>query len=107
MENAWKIIISTYFFARQHAQQVAINAKIPMMPAKMTSHVPADATTLAAVMVFFTEHESIALTEYFSNKSTNDCFISSESIIVCISCGVRTDSWRDSWKQELKFNIFL
>lgn len=97
----------TYFFAKQHAEHVATIAKMPITPAKITSHVPADAMTLAAVTLFFTEQESIALTEYFSNKSTSDCFISSESIIDCISYGDSTDPCRDNWKQELKSNNFL
>lgn len=86
----------TYFLAKQHAEQVATNANIPITPDKITNHVPADAITLAAVIVFFTEHESIAVTEYFSNKSTKDCCISSEFIIVCISFGDNTDPWRDN-----------
>ena len=85
-----------YFFAKQHAEHVATNAKIPITPAKMTIHVPADAITLAAVTVFFTAHESIVVTEYRSNKSTNDCFISSAFIIVCISFGDKTEPCRDS-----------
>lgn len=92
----------SYFLAKQHAEHVATNANIPITPAKMTSHVPADAITLAAVTVFLTAHDSIALTEYFSNKSTNDCFISSESISACISCGGNTEPCRDNWKHELK-----
>lgn len=95
----------THFFAKQQADSVAINAKMPITPDKMTSQVPADAITFAAVTVFFTEHESMALTEYFSNRSTNDCFIPSASISACISCGGNTDPWRDNWKQEL-FRIF-
>lgn len=91
-----------YFLAKQHAEHVATIANIPITPDNITSHVPADAITLAAVKVFFTAHESIAVTEYFSNKSTRDCFISSEFIIVCISFGERTDPWRDNWKHELK-----
>lgn len=81
---------------------MATNANIPMTPDKMTSHVPADAITLAAVTVFLTAHDSIALTEYFSKRSTNDCFISSESISACISCGGNTEPCRDNWKHELK-----
>lgn len=85
-----------YFLAKQHAEHVATNANIPITPDNMTIHVPADAITLAAVKVFFTAHESIAVTAYFSNKSTNDCFISSEFIMDCISLGDNTDPWRES-----------
>lgn len=81
----------TYFLAKQHAEHVANIANIPITPDKITSHVPVDAITLAAVTLFFTEHESIVLIEYFTNKSTSDCFISSESIIDCISYGDNTD----------------
>lgn len=73
-----------------------------MTPAKITIHVPADAITLAAVIAFFTAHESIVVTEYFSNKSTSDCFISSAFMIVCISFGDKTEPCRDNWKHELQ-----
>lgn len=91
-----KKLCNIYFLARQQAEQVATNANIPITPDKMTIHVPADAITLAAVRLFFTEHESMALTAYFSNRSTSACFTSSESINACISFGGNTDPWRDS-----------
>lgn len=90
------VLVFAYFLAKQHAEHVATIANIPITPDSITSHVPADAITLAAVKVFLTAHESIAVTEYFSNKSTNDCFMSSEFIIVCISFGESTDPWRDN-----------
>lgn len=86
----------SYLLTKQHAEHVATNANIPITPAKITSQVPADVIILAAVTVFLTAHESIALTEYFSKRSTKDCFISSESMIDCISFGVSTDPCRDS-----------
>lgn len=90
-----------YLLAKQHAEHVATNANIPITADSTTSHVPVDAITLAAVMALRTEHESIVLTEYFSNKSVNVCFISSEFIIICISLGGITEPCRDSWKHEL------
>lgn len=75
----------------QQAEHVATNANIPITPDRTTSHVPADAITFAADIVLFTEHESIVLTEYFSNKSVRDCFMFSESMIVCISFGDKTE----------------
>lgn len=87
---------STHFFAKQQAEQTAINANTPITPDNITNHVPADAITLAAVKFLLTAHESILLTEYFTNRSTKDCFISSESIMDCISFGGNTEPWRDS-----------
>lgn len=94
-----------YFLAKQHAEQVAISAKIPITPANITNQVPAEAITLAAVTLFFTAHDSIALTEYLSNRSISDCFTSLESMIVCISIGGSTDPCLDNWKQELKYQL--
>lgn len=74
---------------------------MPITADSTTSHVPADAITLAAVMVRRTEHESIVLTAYFSNKSVSIWRISSPFMIACISFGGSTDPCRDSWKHEL------
>lgn len=86
-----EIAISTHFLAKQQAEHTATSANTPITPDNITNHVPADAITLAAVRFFLTAHESMLLTEYFSKRSTNDCFISSESIIDCISFGGNTE----------------
>lgn len=70
---------------------MATNANTPIIPDNITNHVPADAITLAVVKFLLTAHESMVFTEYFANRSINDCFISSESIMDCISFGGNTD----------------
>lgn len=69
--------------------------------AKITNHGPGDAIKLATAALRFTEHESTILTEYFEYVSRSFCFVSSESIMVCISCGGNAEPCRDNWKQEL------
>lgn len=61
-----KIRIVTYFFDKQQAVQVAMNADNPMNMANMTNHVPGDVIILATATFFLTEQDSTTLTEYLA-----------------------------------------